>query len=537
MNRKLTFFAFLLAPVLLHERPADACGGCFQPPPPRVGTDRPQVVTDHRMVLSIASTQTTLWDQIRYSGDPTQFIWVLPIRSAQDVQIGLGDNAFIDAVDRASAPIIQGVGLCPGASRPTTSGGCAPGLSFNPTQDMTGTQGASLNGLGARDVGPYSAQIVSSRMIPLADWLPREGLMVPAETRSAVEYYDRLSFDYIVLRMRPGQGVQQIQPVRVTYPGAAMALPLRMIVAGAGDSVALSLFIFAAGRVTTSNFASQSIATEQIQFDFGTGRSNYATLANTVLNSRTPTWLLENSSPLVSGLMQYRPSVNRATQSGRFAAGQMMMMPPPDPIPDGGVPDPDMHGPDVPDRDASENPDVPADSEDVILVESDAVDDGPATPTPTQVDVVDPADATDPTDAAEPTDVPQTPQQMLPVDPYADLHYALDPLGASITLTRLRARLTAVALDRDLTLQSSAEPSIPVLRSTTNVTNLACPSGTPGGSAGGPASPPLRYGCGCSVPTLTATQWVSPASLLAILTVLTARRMQRRAKRKETQNS
>jgi hypothetical protein len=41
---------------------AKACGGCFHEPQPptQIGT----VVTDHRMIFSISSLQTTLYDEI-----------------------------------------------------------------------------------------------------------------------------------------------------------------------------------------------------------------------------------------------------------------------------------------------------------------------------------------------------------------------------------------------------------------------------------------------------------------------------------------
>src|SRR5262252_3354978 len=59
------------------ERQAKACGGCFHPPEPP-GED-PSMVTAHRMILSVSSKQTTLYDQIKYSGSPKDFAWVLPI--------------------------------------------------------------------------------------------------------------------------------------------------------------------------------------------------------------------------------------------------------------------------------------------------------------------------------------------------------------------------------------------------------------------------------------------------------------------------
>ena len=56
------------------ERDARACGGCFHPP-----TETDSVITDHRMVLTVSSTQTTLYDQIRYQGNPA------------DSRVGLAD--------------------------------------------------------------------------------------------------------------------------------------------------------------------------------------------------------------------------------------------------------------------------------------------------------------------------------------------------------------------------------------------------------------------------------------------------------------
>ena len=74
--RKLLGFALVVSTcALFRPTPAEACGGCFVPQSERT------VVTDHRMALSISQQQTVLWDQIRYSGDPAEFAWVLPVRA------------------------------------------------------------------------------------------------------------------------------------------------------------------------------------------------------------------------------------------------------------------------------------------------------------------------------------------------------------------------------------------------------------------------------------------------------------------------
>jgi hypothetical protein len=78
-----------------------ACGGCFAPP------GAVQVVTDHRMALSLSADRTILWDQFRYSGRPSDFSWILPIQNGPDVRIEVADNRFLTALDNLSAPVLN----------------------------------------------------------------------------------------------------------------------------------------------------------------------------------------------------------------------------------------------------------------------------------------------------------------------------------------------------------------------------------------------------------------------------------------------
>ena len=81
------------------ERPASACGGCFHPPA-QTASD----ISDERMLLSVSTKQTTLYDQIRYAGQPSSFAWVLPIHGTVDV--GLSADVLFDSVDIVSQTTI-----------------------------------------------------------------------------------------------------------------------------------------------------------------------------------------------------------------------------------------------------------------------------------------------------------------------------------------------------------------------------------------------------------------------------------------------
>ena len=98
-------------------RVATACGGCFHPEPSTVnsGTDRTSVVTDHRMVLSISTKQTVLWDQVRYAGNPEEFAWVLPVRPGARIELARAE--FIDALELATRASVQGpTRTCPSST-------------------------------------------------------------------------------------------------------------------------------------------------------------------------------------------------------------------------------------------------------------------------------------------------------------------------------------------------------------------------------------------------------------------------------------
>src|ERR1022692_3044315 len=78
------------------EHEARACGGCIPPP-----TEIESVITDEKMILSISKDQTTLYDEIRYSGAPSSFAWVLPIKG--QVTVGLSADILFATMEQLTA--------------------------------------------------------------------------------------------------------------------------------------------------------------------------------------------------------------------------------------------------------------------------------------------------------------------------------------------------------------------------------------------------------------------------------------------------
>ena len=160
------------------EGDAHACGGCFHDP-----TDNPSVVTDHRMVLTIAQDQTTLYDQVTYQGDPKSFAWVLPIH----------------ALDQATQTQVRQPQLnCP--SRPAcpndnlTDTPNAGGFSADSGSNADG----SVTVISEQVVGPYeTVQLSASDPAALETWLSKNGFVVPVDVQPIVAAYQKEGFDFL----------------------------------------------------------------------------------------------------------------------------------------------------------------------------------------------------------------------------------------------------------------------------------------------------------------------------------------------------
>ena len=117
---------------------ARACGGCFVRPTSQSGT----VVTDHRMIFAVSPTQSTLYDQIEYTGSPADFAWVLPIHG--QVGLGVSSDLLFSVLDQNTQTTI----LAP--PYPCQACGCFRGASGGGTAAPTANGSAARNAVGPR---------------------------------------------------------------------------------------------------------------------------------------------------------------------------------------------------------------------------------------------------------------------------------------------------------------------------------------------------------------------------------------------------
>ena len=527
-------FAALMA--LSDVRDADACGGCFHP----TVESSASVVTDHRMVFEITTTQTILWDQVRYSGNPTEFAWVLPVRAGSRVELSHGE--LITALDNATATSVVGpeatctsgrATVTAAPARGSSSGGGCGGSSALSDSEYAGGDGyydasarsdaGSFGGTSTVDVvsqstiGPYQSVTIHAKgKTGIQDWLVENGFSVPEYMAPVIDSYTSQDLDFIALRLRPNVGVQAMRPVRVITPGADAQLPLRMVAAGIGAHVGLTLWVIGEGRYQAQNFPNDTIDwRSQLTWNATANRSNRAELeASALAANGGHTWVTE--AALTTDLSPDSYSYRGTLPSLGVAYNSLCQSSPPRTVPcdDTSLP-PEDGQPDAGD------PDAGADAGDE---DEDAGDDGG--------DAGLASDAGPTTTDAGPNACYKT---QYGCDGFDDLDLVAEGLHVgNIWITRLRADLPASALNAELQLAASPSQSQLSPSFTTTTFNPPYDPCNPTGAANNPASSSSTGsgsdGCVCRAATSRGDlgTWSLIGATMVALRIANASRRRRR---------
>jgi hypothetical protein len=234
------------------------------------------------MAFAVSEERTVLWDQIQYRGAPEDFSWVLPVRPGAFIETST--DAWFETLESVTQTRVMAPDLvCAQSGR----SGCSCGAGS--------ADSASLSGDGFQNddrvmvihqgtIGPYeTVTLRSTSGDALTTWLESNGYLVPTEIAPTIAAYVSEGSDFIGLRLKPGAGVQQMQPVRVVTPGGAGLLPLRMVAAGIGASVEIVLYTIAEKRMSMPDLHEVFVDPAELVWDFKTLTANYAELRKRAL--------------------------------------------------------------------------------------------------------------------------------------------------------------------------------------------------------------------------------------------------------------
>ena len=173
----------------------------------------------------MSATQSTLYDQIEYSGSPSSFAWVLAHPRHGDrgperrrpVRFDRRADGDADHPPASELPGARSATASVRQRRPAAAGG------------RRRSDGRPVQVLAQANVGPYATvQLHSTDSSALDAWLTTNGFNIPAAVQPILDAYVKEGFDFLAMKLLPNQGVQAMRPVRVTTPGASLSLPLRM---------------------------------------------------------------------------------------------------------------------------------------------------------------------------------------------------------------------------------------------------------------------------------------------------------------------
>jgi hypothetical protein len=280
---------------------AFACGGFFS-------TDTPVDQNIERIIFTVHPGSTSVYEQINYTGSASNFAWVLPVPAVPKVSTASID-LFRD-LDKQTVPRFfysspPPCGLAPLGGQGEFAGAPAPG--------------GNVNVYGKGTAGPYAYDVIgTSNPGALTLWLQTHHYHVPDQLPSSIQPYIQAHMLFLAMRLQPQAGIQDITPVKITYPTtqSQVMIPLRMATFAAMPHMGLLVWIFGSSRFTPQNYQSIHISDEELT---NAGYTNL--LDKSVSQSNGHAFITEyaqpagnlsvgNSSPLYD-LKQHYPYVTR----------------------------------------------------------------------------------------------------------------------------------------------------------------------------------------------------------------------------------
>jgi hypothetical protein len=262
-------FLLVVLPALLFwawsgAAPARACGGLFC-------QNNPVDQNAERIIFTQNGDGTvSAIVQIQYTGFDEDFSWILPLPEpipAEAIEAPETATAAFTELELATNPVFI----------PPARPDCAQ-------VDMVMSEGAVPMAAGgvelfaSGEVGPFGFDIIGSQdPQALITWLREHNYRVTPPMEPLIDVYVQEQFVFLAMRLLPERGVQDIQPIQVTYPAERPMIPLRLTAVAANPDMAVLTWFFADAQATPANYAHMEIADSELTF-FTFGGHNYRQL-------------------------------------------------------------------------------------------------------------------------------------------------------------------------------------------------------------------------------------------------------------------
>ena len=264
MSKKCFLLAIFLLLGLIPVSSTLACGGLFCQ---NVPVDQ----NAERIIFAVNDNGTiTAYVQINYTGSAPDFSWVVPVPSVPEVDVA--EMATFDEIQRLTDPII----ISPQIPE------CAP----IPVPAMAVADSAAAGGevqvLASGTAGPFAFDVVTSEdPEALVVWLVDNDYRITDAMKPLIAVYTDEGMFFLAMKLQPDEGVQDIQPVVMTYLSDHPMIPIRLTAVAAVENMGIYTWIFADEQAYPTNYAHPTIPDEYLRGDFfQPGGTNYLSVVD-----------------------------------------------------------------------------------------------------------------------------------------------------------------------------------------------------------------------------------------------------------------
>ena len=299
--------AFLIATILVSAQPTLACGGLFC-------QNIPVDQAAERIIFTVDPGQVSAYVQINYTGDAPNFAWVVPVPSVPEVDVAEIDS--FSELQVATDPVFM---------LPPVPDCMFDDTVFEMAAGAPEAEAGDVTVFSSGEAGPYAFDVVGTETGntgALIDWLNENNYRITPEMEPLVFVYVREGMLFLAMKLQPEQGVQDIQPVKMTYQAARPTIPIRLTAVAATPNMGIYTWIFGRAQAEAQNYASLQIADDELSLSgpFG-GGTNYLQLVGNSIDRfegkafiteyARPTSQLSVVDPLLQELRQRYPYVTR----------------------------------------------------------------------------------------------------------------------------------------------------------------------------------------------------------------------------------
>ncbi len=288
---------------LLFPSLAQACGGLFCSSINLIPVEQ----NAERVVLEVNDDGTiTATVEIRYSGAPQDFSWVVPVAGVPSLDIAPASAlAVLDTVTRptissfpdcfeddygyygcsSAGPRVdtpKDASLLPSVG-PLLIGGCATSYLGEEERDASDP----VEVVTLPQTGPYESAVVSSDdPEALIEWLRENNYVVTPAMEPAITHYVDAGDRFLAMKLAPEAEVSEIAPISITFSDKRPMVPLVLTSVAAEPEMGIVVWVVGRSRFRAANYGNLLIDPQDVRVDGYGFESNYHALVSALIDDR-----------------------------------------------------------------------------------------------------------------------------------------------------------------------------------------------------------------------------------------------------------